>query len=149
MSWPVRKTTAKKTQKQTKKTHHKTKNTTSKSTHECASFIANISAGFISYPRTMLGSLYSSPKLHVGIAPCSKYEGYWSQEEEEKSCVGNNYAELRLPLVQWWKQKERCPSVERHQPGPASFWGRGGGNFFFFFSMECFMNLCVSLWGPC
>ena len=101
--------------------------------------------GLFPIPGRCWGSLYSPPKPHVGIAPCSKHEGYGSQEEEEKSCVGNNYAKLRLPLVQRWKQKARCPSVERHQPGPASFLGRGGGNFFFFFSMECFMNLCVSL----
>ena len=49
--------------------------------------------------------------------------------------MGSN-AELLLPLVQWWMQKERCPSLERHQPGPVSFLGGVGEELFFFLLKE-------------
>ena len=147
MPWPVRKTTTAKKKKNRNKPRKPTTKPKIPPPNQPKNVLLSLQIfqrGLFPIPGRCWGSLYSPPKPHVGIAPCSKHEGYGSQEEEEKSCVGNNYAELRLPLVQWWKQKQRCPSVERHQPGPASFLGRGGGNFFFLVWNASW--LCVS---PC
>ena len=150
MSWPVRKTTTakkKKKQKQTKKTHHKTKNTTFKSTQECASFIANISAGFISYPRTVLGKPIFTSQTTRRDCTLQQAWGLRKSRGGRKVLCGKQLCWIAAPLGSAVEAEGEMPFSGETPARSCIFFGARGWDFFFFFFLVWNASwICVS---PC